>query len=160
MSVFNPKQLRTLLKQDYWTKPELEWILFGPQHPFLQESGTSHSDKSEPNFKYLGLLRSKVPTLLLVEARLTLAKYRLIEVFYHSPLREKIQDILDEDIGGYIDGAVSTKKLNKSPEKIRRKLFLNTPPIVLPIDHYGYETLGLLRLLFEKEYTISKVITS
>ena len=110
MPTFKPEKLRLLLKQEFLTVPELEWVLFGPEHPSLQEN-ENH--------------------------------------------RIKIENALDT-IEQFINDAVSTEKLIASPEKIQRRLFLNKPPVALPVNHWGYEIVSLLRLLQEKEYPISK----
>mgnify|MGYP006438557885 FL=1 len=101
MPTFKPEKLRLLLKQEFLTVPELEWVLFGPEHPSLQEN-ENH--------------------------------------------RIKIENALDT-IEQFINDAVSTEKLIASPGKIQRRLFLNKPPVALPVNHWGYEIVSLLRLL-------------
>ena len=122
MPTFNSKELRNLLKQDFWTQPELEWILLGPYHPFLQSTVT---DPVTPS----------------------------IEV--ESDFQIKTEKMLAE-IFNYIDDTESIGKLRKSKQKIERRLFLENPPIALPINHWGYEAIDLLTLLQEKEYPIPK----
>ena len=122
MLTFKPENLRLLLKQEFLTVPELEWLLFGAEHPSLQENETPPKEQNNE---------------------------------FKSQLRIKVENVLDK-IEQYINDAVSVGKINKSPKKIKRRLLLNKPPVALPVNHWGYEIVSLLRLLQEKEYPISK----
>ena len=61
MPTFNPKELRNLLKQDFWTKPELEWILLGLHHPSLQNAVT---DPDTPGIEVKSDFQTKTEKML------------------------------------------------------------------------------------------------
>ena len=151
--VFTKKQYHQLVKEDFWTKIELHFVLFGDEHPILRDDSVPliMYDYKDPTF--IGPVQPDPFVNLSFHGPITSDKIPDPNVLMYSVRHNRVQSLMDS-IDGFIDDYVQLEKLIKTPNTIHREIKTLRNPYIFSINETGYQAIGLYKLLEKKQVVV------